>query len=208
MPVLERTDAWKPRGVRSAWIVALGSLRPRPPYVWMPGWRAARRGAMISVSTRANRSNFPFGAGRSSTSGVARAPTVFSRGASARTGSSAAVSSARARNLSACPATLLPAAGVGLAAFDQKAFVLCTSTARYGDEVPAESAAAGSDTAITEPKMAQARAPVRDDQPIRAPPSLPSRLPRVYSGAAEKRSARSQADRAMLIFVYQSAITV
>jgi hypothetical protein len=29
-PVAERTDAWNPIGLRSAWIVALGSVTPRP----------------------------------------------------------------------------------------------------------------------------------------------------------------------------------
>jgi hypothetical protein len=30
MPLVERTEAWKPSGVRSAWIVALESVSPRP----------------------------------------------------------------------------------------------------------------------------------------------------------------------------------
>src|SRR5262245_3318226 len=94
-PVAERTEAWNPIGLRSAWIDALGSGTPRPLYVLMSGWSRARPGAMIADSWSAKRWNEPSGVGSEMTRGCA---AVRSRGAVARTGRIALTSSVRGRN--------------------------------------------------------------------------------------------------------------
>src|SRR6188508_1570498 len=82
-PAADRTDAWKPSGVTSARIVAVGSSRPVPRYVLMSGCFAARPGSITGESTRAKRWNWPFGAGRLTVSPESTRPVDFSRGAPA-----------------------------------------------------------------------------------------------------------------------------
>ena len=48
LPVGVRTDAWKPSGLRSAWIVAFGSSMPRPLNVAISGCFSWSPGAMMS----------------------------------------------------------------------------------------------------------------------------------------------------------------
>src|SRR5262245_56945729 len=84
-PCAERTDAWKPIGLRSAWMVALGSSSPRPEYVLISGCLRARPGAMIADSASAKRWNEPPGEGRETTTGWTRASRVNSCGAPAST---------------------------------------------------------------------------------------------------------------------------
>ena len=62
-PAAERTEAWKPCGVRSARIDAVGSSTPLPVYVLISGCFAASSGAIRVDSRRANRCSSPFGAG-------------------------------------------------------------------------------------------------------------------------------------------------
>src|SRR6187401_1016675 len=114
-PRAERTEARKPSGVKSAWIVAVGSVIPRPLYVLIPGCRLARPGAMTADSWRAKLRNEPFGAGSVTTRGLVRAASVCSRGARARTDFRRSVSSLSERKARAWTATRDPRAGCGLA---------------------------------------------------------------------------------------------
>ncbi len=63
VPAVDRTEAWNPSGLRSAWIVAVVSSTPRPLKVWISGCFAASAGAIRSDWWMAKRWNFPFGAG-------------------------------------------------------------------------------------------------------------------------------------------------
>ena len=84
-PFGERTDAWKPNGLRSAAIVAPESSIPRPPKVAISGCFRCRAGAMIAVRSSAKRWKRPFGVGSETTTGCSRAARVRSHGVFART---------------------------------------------------------------------------------------------------------------------------
>src|SRR5918998_1908067 len=115
-PYDERTDAWTPGGLMSAWIVAVVSGMPRPLYVLISGCFRARPGDMIADSWSANFWKFPFGPGSETTSGFVRAAVVRSRGARARTDRRSAVLSVTARSAFAWTPTLFRAALRGRAA--------------------------------------------------------------------------------------------
>ncbi len=161
-PYDDRTDAWKPSGLMSAWIVAVRSVIPRPRYALISGCLRARPGAMIAYSWSANWWKLPFGAGREMTRGFVRAAVVRSRGARASTDRSRLVLSWTARTRFACTPTLRPAAR-GFAAFAQRCFVPSVSfSARRCFSVPlgaalcAGTAAADTATARTMPSASPA----------------------------------------------------
>ena len=62
-----RTEAWKPSGLTSAWIVAVGSSIPLPLKVAISGCFAARPGAMMSLFASEKRWNEPVGSGSETT---------------------------------------------------------------------------------------------------------------------------------------------
>ena len=119
------TEARKPRGVKSAWIVAVGSVIPRPLYVLIPGWRLARPGAMTAERRRVKLRKEPFGAGSVTTRGSVRAASVCSRGASASTESRRSVSNVSERRPGRGPqlAIRVPAAALRCS---PRSFSFCT----------------------------------------------------------------------------------
>src|SRR5215471_6770152 len=80
-PLGPRTEAWKPRGVMSARIVADGLSRPRPLYVLISGCFAASPSSITGESHIAKRSNPSSGVGSEITTGARPAAGVNSRAA-------------------------------------------------------------------------------------------------------------------------------
>src|SRR5262245_57601773 len=96
-PFGERTEAWKPKGLMSALIVAADASIPRPLEGRILGCVRWSPGDMIAERASANRGKRPLGAGSEMPAGRRRAARVISLGAFASAVRSEARFSVKAR---------------------------------------------------------------------------------------------------------------